>query len=118
MLITLQFMETVEWFLGTHLQWFAMNDVVSVHLSRRPGLLLILSKTTIFILARLLLTLRHIAPAFRLMPSLNLTSLMIAQLSSSANANIKALLAQSGGLLKALAPILPPLHSFLLAYCN
>jgi hypothetical protein len=33
-LITVKFMGTVEWLLGTHFQWLAMNDVVSVHLSQ------------------------------------------------------------------------------------
>jgi hypothetical protein len=33
-LVTVEFMGTVEWFLGTHFQWLATDDIVSVHLSR------------------------------------------------------------------------------------
>jgi hypothetical protein len=33
-LVTVEFMGTVEWFLGTHFQWLATDDIVSVHLSQ------------------------------------------------------------------------------------
>jgi hypothetical protein len=33
-LVTVKFMGTVEWFLGTHCQWLATDNVVSVHLSQ------------------------------------------------------------------------------------
>ncbi len=34
LLITVEFMGTVKWFLGTHFQWLLMNDVISIHLSQ------------------------------------------------------------------------------------
>jgi hypothetical protein len=33
-LITVEFMGTIDWFLGTHFQWFYSNVAVSVHLSQ------------------------------------------------------------------------------------
>jgi hypothetical protein len=33
-LITVEFMGTIDWFLGTHFQWLYSNDAVSVHLSQ------------------------------------------------------------------------------------
>ncbi len=33
-LITVEFMVTIDWFLGTHFQWLYSNDAVSVHLSQ------------------------------------------------------------------------------------
>jgi hypothetical protein len=32
--VTVEFMGTVEWFLGTHFQWLATDNIVSIHLSQ------------------------------------------------------------------------------------
>jgi hypothetical protein len=32
-LVTVHFMGTVEWFLGTHFQWMITPEIVTVHLS-------------------------------------------------------------------------------------
>ncbi len=33
-LVTIEFMDTVKWFLGTHFQWLITDDIVSVHLTQ------------------------------------------------------------------------------------
>jgi hypothetical protein len=33
-LVTVKFMGTVDWFLGTHFQWLSFADIVSIHMSQ------------------------------------------------------------------------------------
>jgi hypothetical protein len=74
-LVTVEFMGTVEWFLGTHFQWHAPDDIVSVHLSQTAAHLV---EDNNIHTHNITPNASHIARDFLSMPFLNWTNPMTA----------------------------------------
>jgi hypothetical protein len=109
--VTVNFMERVEWFLGTHFQWSVTPDVVQEFrytLAKQVSCLTLLKKTT-FIIVTSPPTLPPIGPASQLMLVRSQMKTKTIPLSSNVEANTKILWAALVGSHKAHI-LTSPLH--------
>jgi hypothetical protein len=103
-LATVEFMGTVEWFLGTHFQWLATDNIFSVHLSQ-TGFAAHLIKITTFTRVTSPMMPHPTVQASQSTSFPNQMNPTIVLPSLNESASIRASSDQSVGWLKALAPI-------------
>jgi hypothetical protein len=116
-LITVEFMGTVEWFLGTHFQWLASNNIVLVHLSQ-TGFAMHLIKDNNIQTWNVTL---DVTPYSSGLP---INAISKPDKPHNCPALIKrkrkyqSMVGSIGWLAQSTCPDLAPTHSFLYAYCN
>jgi hypothetical protein len=116
-LITVDFMGTVEWFLGTHVQWMITPDIVTVHLNQTGFAANLFKENNIHHRS-----ITHDATPYR--SGLPIDAIIESDENKECPTFIgrkkkyQSIVGSIGWLAQSTQPDLSPSHSFLSAYCN
>jgi hypothetical protein len=116
-MVTVEFMGTVEWFLGSHFQWLATEDIVSVHLSQTGFAAHLVKDNNIH-----MRNITHDATPYR--SGLPINAIPKPDEPDNCPALVErkrkyqSVVGSIGWLAQSTRLDLAPTHSFLLAYCN